>query len=242
VISVATELASNALRHTASGRGGWFAVEITWYRSVVRVAVADGGGPAGPRVIDDAAAEHGRGLLLVRGLSVRTGVTGDQRGRLVWAEIAWDDPNAATRDSSRDPYEAVIRDGQTALGRRFAGVPTWFGRSTLAWWALAGPDDLVTAPSARELAGLLYRMLDAPPLPRAGAAEQAHQDAAARPNQPVGAPGLRPARAVRPGLGSGTGHPGGGDDPRGSRGGPGGSPGRARVAIGRPRPAPVTAI
>src|SRR5439155_4206697 len=30
VISVATELASNALRHTASGNGGLFAVEITW--------------------------------------------------------------------------------------------------------------------------------------------------------------------------------------------------------------------
>ena len=162
VTSVATELASNALRHTASGRDGWFAVEITWHQSIVRVAVADGGGPAAPHVIDDPAAEHGRGLLLVRGLSVHTGVTGDQRGRLVWADIAWDDPNAATRDSSRDPYEVAIRDGQAALARRFAGVPTWFGRSTLAWWALAGPDDLVTAPSARELAGLLHRILDAP--------------------------------------------------------------------------------
>jgi hypothetical protein len=45
VISVATELASNALRHTASGRGGWFAVEITRYPSVIRIAVAGQGGP-----------------------------------------------------------------------------------------------------------------------------------------------------------------------------------------------------
>ena len=161
VISVATELASNALRHTASGRGGWFAAEITWRRSIVRVAIADGGGPAEPHVIDDPAAEHGRGLLLVRGLSVRAGMTGDQRGRLVWADIAWDEPNANTHEHSRDPYEAAIRDGQAALARRFAGVPTWFGRSTLAWWALVGPDDLLSAPSARELAVLLYRMLDA---------------------------------------------------------------------------------
>ena len=107
VISVATELASNALRHTASGRDGWFAVEITWYQSIIRVAVADGGGPAEPHVIDDPAAEHGRGLLLVRGLSVRTGVTGDQHGRVVWAEIAWHGPNAATHEALRNPSGAL---------------------------------------------------------------------------------------------------------------------------------------
>ena len=132
VISVATELASNALRHTASGRGGWFAVEIAWYRSIVRVAVADGGGPADPHVIDDPAAEHGRGLLLVRGLSVRTGVTGDQHGRVVWAEIAWDGPSAATGVISPDPYEAAIRDGQTTLYPCFGRASAWFGRPTLA--------------------------------------------------------------------------------------------------------------
>jgi serine/threonine-protein kinase RsbW len=46
VVCVATELGTNAVRHTASGRGAWFAVEVTWHRSVVRVAVADGGAPA----------------------------------------------------------------------------------------------------------------------------------------------------------------------------------------------------
>jgi hypothetical protein len=56
----------------------------------VRIAVTDCGGPARPRVIEDAAAERGRGLLLVRSLSARTGVCGDHRGRLVWADIAWD--------------------------------------------------------------------------------------------------------------------------------------------------------
>ena len=60
-----------------------------------------------------------------------------------------------TRD---DPYEAAIREGEASLARRFAHVPAWFGRSTMEWWALAGPDDLVTASSARELAGLLYRL------------------------------------------------------------------------------------
>jgi anti-sigma regulatory factor (Ser/Thr protein kinase) len=90
LVLVATELASNAVCHTASGRGGWFAVEITWYPTVVRIAVADGGGTRLPRVIEDPGAERGRGLLLVRGLSLRTGARGDHRGRLVWAEVRWD--------------------------------------------------------------------------------------------------------------------------------------------------------
>src|SRR5690242_11512328 len=64
VISVATELASNALLHTESGRGGWFAVEVTWLDSAMRVRVADGGGPGEPHVIEDPDGERGRGLLL----------------------------------------------------------------------------------------------------------------------------------------------------------------------------------
>jgi serine/threonine-protein kinase RsbW len=162
VIGVANELASNAVRHTASGRGGKFAVEIAWHRTAVRVAVADGGGPAEPRLVDDPVAEHGRGLLLVHGLSLRAGVIGDQQGRLVWAEISWNAPDAVARESVLDLYEGAIRDGEAMLAHCFGDVPTWFGHSTLEWWALPRPDVLVSAPSARELAGLLYRLLDAP--------------------------------------------------------------------------------
>jgi hypothetical protein len=90
LVLVATELASNAICHTASGRGGRFIVEITVCPSAVRVAVTDAGGPARPRVIEDPTAERGRGLLLVRNLSLRTGSCGDHRGRLVWAEVRRD--------------------------------------------------------------------------------------------------------------------------------------------------------
>lgn len=48
-------------------------------------------------------------------------------------------------------------DGAQALTRRFV-VPVWAGRFTGQWWALAG-DELVSAPSAPELAGQLSRML-----------------------------------------------------------------------------------
>src|ERR1700683_4709354 len=95
VVLVATELASNAVLHTASGRGGWFALEIARNEHAVRVAVADSGSQDGPRLIDDPAAEHGRGMLVVRGLSASTGVCGDSRGRLVWAEVPWEQAGAA---------------------------------------------------------------------------------------------------------------------------------------------------
>ncbi len=131
LLTVATEYSANAILHTASGRGGWFAVEITWHGPVVRVAVADGGAPAGPRIIDDPMGEHGRGLLVVRALAVRTGACGDQRGRLVWADIPWAAAGAAAPAPAQDPHEAAISDAQADLASRFAGVPAWFGRSTL---------------------------------------------------------------------------------------------------------------
>ena len=95
VLLVANELAGNAIAHTASGRGGWFTVEMRWLRETVRVTVADGGSSSEPTVIDDPDAERGRGLLLVRELSERTGVEGDCRGRRVWAEVLWDGPAPA---------------------------------------------------------------------------------------------------------------------------------------------------
>jgi hypothetical protein len=92
VIAVATELSSNAIRHTASGQGGCFGVEVTWHGPVIRVTVADRGAPQEPRVFQDPMAEHGRGLLVVSGLAARSGVCGGEHGRQVWADILWDGP------------------------------------------------------------------------------------------------------------------------------------------------------
>jgi hypothetical protein len=161
VICVATELGTNAVQHTASGRGGWFAVEISWHGPVVRIAVADCGSPSQPQVIDDPEAEHGRGLVVVRALAALTGACGDHRGRLIWADIPWNGPGTAGPASAQDPYRASISDGEAELARWFA-VPAWFGQSTLQWWALAG-GELVAAPSAQELASLLGGVLDSPP-------------------------------------------------------------------------------
>jgi len=90
------------------------------------------------------------------------GVCGDERGRLVWAEVAW------TGDGNGAPgllpvgYEAAVRADEAALVQRFAGVPVWFGRSTLQWWAMLRPARgrrLLAARSARELAEVLDRAL-----------------------------------------------------------------------------------
>ncbi len=207
VVSVAVELGTNALKFTSSGRGGWFGVEITWSGQVVRVAVADSGAPTGPELIDDPSAEHGRGLLMVRALSTRTGVTGDQRGRLVWAEVPWSGEGAAEPGPFPAGYEAAIRQDQAALAERFAGVPTWFGRSTLQWWAMPGRagGGLLTAPSARELASLLDRLLRPPPRPgRLAAGEPGVARADDRANIPVVSvpPRIHRARPRVPRLGT----------------------------------------
>ncbi len=175
VVSVAVELATNAVKFSATGQGGWFAVEITWRGRTVRVAVADGGGPAEPHLIDDPQGDHGRGLLMVRALSTRTGVSGDHRGRLVWAEVPWTGDSAAALRPSPDAHEAAIHEDEAALAQRFAGVAIWFGRATLQWWALpsqARGNRLLTAPSARQLAEMLDRALHPPPRPRRSVAEE----------------------------------------------------------------------
>jgi hypothetical protein len=154
VITVATELATNAVKFTASAQG-WFAVQITWYPSIVRVAVEDGGAPEGPYLVDDPGAEYGRGLQMVRALSTRSGVCGDWRGRLAWADVPWTQPGDQPPRPGNGP-EATIRDGLATLTHRHPGVTAWFGRATLRWWASPGPGrSLLSAPSAGELASLL---------------------------------------------------------------------------------------
>jgi hypothetical protein len=235
VISVATELGSNALRHTASGDGGWFAVEISYHDSVVRVGVADGGGPTEPRVIEDPDGEHGRGLWLVQGLSLRTGVTGDRHGRLVWAEVVWDGPHPAFA-APADWDEATIREDEAALARRFAGVPAWFGRATREWWALASPTELVTAETAPELAVLLDRLLKTRRTSRRDMAAGIYPDEVTR---RYGPPNATRRPAARPGSRPRAGHSGEGREPEDGLRGPGSRPGGA-MAAAWPRSMPVS--
>ena len=111
-------------------------MEISWLArpATIRIAVADGGGPAG--------------------------MCGDERGRLVWADVRWD------TDDQREPgfpdrYRAALRDVQAVLAARYPEAAIWFGQATMHWWATVGdpagaPDSrLLTAGSPLELARLL---------------------------------------------------------------------------------------
>ena len=249
VVTVATELAANAVRHTASGAHGFFAVELTWQMRpvTVRVAVADSGArtsphlepgtdPLGPGPLGIGSpgagllsadqlgsgqlSEHGRGLRVVRALAERTGVCGDHRGRLVWAEIRWTSDGAVLPDFP-DGYEASLRDIQAVLAVRYPEADIWFGRATMQWWALIGRPErghpearrLLTAESPVDLAQLLD-VARATAQPRTWP-----QPRQARGDWPAARPPTWSAR--RPaGLGGGTGgpsrptpHPAG--DPRG---------------------------
>ena len=91
-----SELAANAVAHTASGAGGVFAVEVSRpAEGRALVAVTDLGGPGEPAIrprnAGDELAESGRGLALVAACSSRWGYrdAGDGRGRTVWAEVTW---------------------------------------------------------------------------------------------------------------------------------------------------------
>lgn len=115
VLIVASELAGNAVIHTASGRGGWFTTEITMLGSALRVAVRDQGSPGEPRLINDPDGETGRGLLLVTGVSAQTGITGDQHGRQVWADIKWNGPHDITAHAAPGTGPAAPLPGSPAV-------------------------------------------------------------------------------------------------------------------------------
>lgn len=91
ILTVASELFANAVRHTASGRpGGLVSLEIRRWRQRVTVAVADQGGPDEPalRTVGetlDGLAEGGRGLLTVAAYASRWCWRGDSTGRTVTA-------------------------------------------------------------------------------------------------------------------------------------------------------------
>lgn len=88
---VVSELATNAILHSASGEpDGFFVVHITGTVNKIRLRVYDLGGPKTPCRVEDADdQESGRGLFIVDDFAEAWGVEGDgSLGRVVWADIA----------------------------------------------------------------------------------------------------------------------------------------------------------
>lgn len=88
VVLCASELATNAVRHSRSGlRGGTFMVRITVVHGLsVRVDVEDDGGPWTPALADP---DRHHGLDIVRALTSELAVEGDDHGRTVSAVLNW---------------------------------------------------------------------------------------------------------------------------------------------------------
>ena len=91
VLLMVSEIASNAVRHTASGDGSWFDLTVTASEYAARVEIADRGSSSEPRIPDQSseagALTGGRGLRIVDALADRWGARGDELGRVVWFEV-----------------------------------------------------------------------------------------------------------------------------------------------------------
>ena len=92
VLLMVSEVACNAVRHTASGDdGGWFDLTVSLTGDTARIAIADRGSSSEP-LIPDGGGEldsltGGRGLRIVDALADCWGHGGDELGRVVWFEL-----------------------------------------------------------------------------------------------------------------------------------------------------------
>jgi anti-sigma regulatory factor (Ser/Thr protein kinase) len=89
---IASELVSNAIRHTPAGHpGGEFTVTVRTGPDWARVEVSDTGSgewhpdPDGGSLDD----EYGRGLAIIAAVADKFGHTVDASGQIVWAEVCW---------------------------------------------------------------------------------------------------------------------------------------------------------
>ena len=95
---VLTELAANAVLHSNSGLPrGLFTVRVTITPGIVRLEVADQGGPwrAHP-VRQDGDPNCGRGLTIIAALASSWGLAGGQAGRTAWCEISGGPPDSVS--------------------------------------------------------------------------------------------------------------------------------------------------
>ena len=90
---VVSELMTNSVEHSDSRKGGQVVITFSIGRGRIRVEVSDDGSAQNSPRLTDATdpteeAEAGRGLMIVRAVSVDWGVIRADRGTTVWCEIA----------------------------------------------------------------------------------------------------------------------------------------------------------
>jgi serine/threonine-protein kinase RsbW len=89
-VLLVSELATNALEHTATGDGGHFDVIVLRCETSLMVGVSDNGSVRIPASCAlDPESENGRGLGLVELIADRWGRCGGRNGRTIWFELRW---------------------------------------------------------------------------------------------------------------------------------------------------------
>ena len=90
-VLLVSELATNAIEHTATAHEGSFHVTICRGDSTLLIAITDDGSDTIPMPGHeaDALAETGRGLELVELIADRWDHCGDENSRTVWFELSW---------------------------------------------------------------------------------------------------------------------------------------------------------
>jgi len=87
-VLLTSELAANAVLHTASGEGGSFSIAVRHTGALVRVEVTDGGSATAPTVGPvGSLGLSARGLVLVSLVAARWDHEGRPSARLVWFEL-----------------------------------------------------------------------------------------------------------------------------------------------------------
>ena len=163
LVLLASELCTNAILHTRSGKPvGRFTVDVEWAPQAARVVIGDQGSPTAPAITaktQDAtlADEHGRGLWLVDELADDWGTATHLGHRWVWVDIQW-------QARGGPPLQApgggeAVSAGIASMREAFPGTMIWWGHQTRAWWAAipgaTGASDLVKAPTRGELGQML---------------------------------------------------------------------------------------
>lgn len=90
VVLLSSELATNAVLHSASGADGTFCLSVLAESGLIRVEVHDLGSTTTPTVRRPCQPdESGAGLSIVEMIADRWGSHGGQCGRVVWFEMDW---------------------------------------------------------------------------------------------------------------------------------------------------------
>lgn len=89
-VLVASEYATNALRHSASRDGGNIQLVVEHRTGWARIELHDAGPAATEFVVPDGESdEYGRGLLLVDAVADKWGHDRTEAGAVRWAEFTW---------------------------------------------------------------------------------------------------------------------------------------------------------